>query len=409
MVSNEWFKFLLREIDLIAAGGRLKTEILIIGPQGPVVKIKKGGVIREVFNFCANNYLGLANNKELRNAAKKALKEWGYGLSSVRFICGTQEIHEKLEKKIAAFLGAKDSVVYTSCFDANAGLFEALMKTEEPDSKAAEQMVILSDELNHASIIDGVKLAKAEKIRYRHSDMEDLKKHLEAAKDKRLKIIATDGVFSMDGEIANLKDICELAKTYEAMVMIDDSHATGVMGEKGRGTAEYCEVEGKIDIITSTFGKALGGGIGGFTAGPREVIEILRQRSRPYLFSNSLLPAACGSALKVFDILENSLNLRLKLMENTVYFRGGMILAGFEIRGDRHPIVPVMTRDPHLTREMAKKLLAKDILVVPFSYPVVPKGQDRIRVQISAAHETYQLAHALNAFSEVGKELGIIK
>ncbi len=408
MVSNEWFKFLLHEVHLIACAGRLKTEIPIIGPQGPVIKIKKGGIIREVFNFCANNYLGLADSKDLRKVAIKAMKKWGYGMASVRFICGTQQAHLDLEKRIARFLGKTNSITYASCFDANA-LFEAIMKTDDTESKIAEQMVILSDELNHNSIITGMRLTKVEKRIYRHSDMDDLEKHLKEMKDKRLKKIVTDGVFSMDGELANLPAICELAQKYEAVVMVDDSHATGILGENGRGTAEHYGIEDKIDIVTSTFGKALGGGIGGFVAGPWEVIEVLRQRSGHYIYSNSLPPSTCAVAIKVFDILEKSPHLRKKLAENTAYFRAGMILLGFEIKGDIHPIVPVMIRDSHLVKKMVDMLLAKDILVVPFSYPVVPKGQDRIRVQISAAHETYQLAHALNAFSEVGKELGIIK
>ncbi len=411
MYTEQWREFLKQELELIKESGRFKDEAVFLTSQDINVKVKKGGRIYECLNFCANNYLGLANNEELITAASQAMAKWGYGMASVRFICGTQQIHKDLERKIAEFLGVEDAIVYTSCFDANAGLFEALLKTEKSaEEEIIGRMVILSDQLNHASIIDGVRLAKGEKRRCFHADMEALEKHLREmeAVSKQLKIIATDGVFSMDGDIAKLPEICDLAEKWKAMVMVDDSHATGFLGERGRGSVEHCGVMGRVDIITSTFGKALGGGIGGFTAGPKEVIEILRQRSRPYLFSNSLLPSACGSALKVFDILENSSVLRQKLMVNTAYFRKAIQSFGFETKGDIHPIVPVMIRNSKLAQEMAQRLLENGVLAVAFSFPVVPKNEDRIRVQISAAHEKHHLDFALEKFYRVGKKLKII-
>src|SRR5664280_125823 len=381
-------------IDSIKEEGLFKNERVIGSPQRAHIK----AVNKEVLNMCANNYLGLADNKEIIEAARKSYEAWGYGLSSVRFICGTQEIHKELEKKIAEFLGTEDSILYTSCFDANGGLFETILSEED---------AIISDELNHASIIDGIRLCKAQRFRYKNNDMNDLEAKLVEASSTRIKLIATDGVFSMDGFIANLKEICNLADKYGAMIMVDDSHAVGFMGKQGRGTHEYNDVMGRIDIITGTLGKALGGANGGYTSGRKEIIDLLRQRSRPYLFSNTLAPAIAGATLKVLELLAASTELRDKLEANTKFFREGMAQLGFTIPPGTHPIVPVMLGDAALAAKAAEALLAKGIYVIGFSYPVVPQGKARIRVQISAAHTRQDLAFAVEQFAAVKKELGL--
>lgn len=374
--------------------GLYKDERVIQGPQGPVIKVKD----RQVINFCANNYLGLANDPRLVEAVKESTK-FGYGLSSVRFICGTQTIHKELEKSISNFLEKEDSILYTSCFDANGGLFETLLK---------ENDAVISDQLNHASIIDGIRLCKAERKRYMHSDMNDLKKQLRESKNARLRLVATDGVFSMDGDLAKLPEICELAEKYDAIVMIDDSHATGFIGQHGKGTAEQLGVLDKIDIITSTMGKALGGASGGFTASRKEVVEILRQRSRPYLFSNSVPPVIAYTSLKALEIIKESNELRKTLNENTQYFRKNMADLGFNIIHSVHPIVPVMLGEAKLAKDMADDMLKEGIYVIGFSYPVVPEGKARIRVQISAAHTKEQLDKAIEAFEKVGRRHKVI-
>ncbi len=376
--------------------GLYKTERTITTPQGVIINTKEGG---EVFNFCANNYLGLSNNPEIKAAAHDALDDHGFGMSSVRFICGTQDIHKELERKISDFFGSDDAILYTSCFDANGGLFETLLGPED---------AIISDALNHASIIDGVRLCKAQRFRYANSDMAELEKRLVEAKDAKIKMIATDGVFSMDGFVAKLDKITSLAEKYDAMVMVDDSHATGFVGKTGRGSAEYHNVMDKVDIWTSTLGKAMGGASGGFTTGRQEIIDMLRQRSRPYLFSNTLAPAIVAAGIKVFDILSSSTELRDKLEENTLYFRKKMSEAGFDIKEGDHPIVPIMLYDANLAQKMAASLLEKGIYVIGFFFPVVPKGEARIRVQISAAMEKDHLDRAIEAFSSVGKSLNII-
>lgn len=381
------------ELLQIRSSGLYKEERVIQGPQSAAITLQDG---RKVLNFCANNYLGLANDKRIIAAAKKSFEQWGFGLSSVRFICGTQKLHKELEKKLSEFLFMEDAILYSSCFDANGGLFETLLGPDD---------VIISDELNHASIIDGVRLCKAKRLRYRNCDMADLETKLTEAKDFTKKIIATDGVFSMDGTIAPLDNICELADKYNAAVMVDDSHATGFIGSKGRGTHEYRDVIGRIDILTSTFGKALGGGSGGFTCGRKEIVELLRQRSRPYLFSNSVAPAMAATTLEVLNILTESTYLRDKLEENTKYFRDKITQAGFDIPKGEHPIIPIMLGDAALATEMASMLLDEGIYVIGFSYPVVPKGKARIRVQISAAHETDDLDHAVASFSKIRDKL----
>jgi len=351
-----------------------------------------------VLNLCANNYLGLADNAEVIAAAKAAYDEWGYGLSSVRFICGTQGIHKELEKRIAGFLGMEDAILYSSCFDANGGLFETLLTDAD---------AVISDELNHASIIDGVRLCKATRYRYKNNDMVSLREQLEAAKGARIKLIATDGVFSMDGYIANLSAICDLAEEYGALVMVDDSHAVGFMGDHGRGTHEYCGVMGRVDIITGTLGKALGGASGGYTAAKKEIVDLLRQRSRPYLFSNTVAPAICAASLKVLDLLEESTDLRDRLHENTRYFRAELGKLGFDVPKSEHPIVPVMLYDAKVAQEFAAKMLEHGVYVVGFFYPVVPMGKARIRTQVSAAHTKKDLDFAVAAFSSVKAEMGI--
>ncbi len=384
------------EIRKIRDAGLYKDERVLLGPQGARVRVQE----REVLNFCANNYLGLSSHPGIVRAAHDALDRWGYGLSSVRFICGTQGVHKDLEGAISRFFGFEDAILYSCCFDANTGLFETLL---------TDQDAILSDALNHASIIDGIRLCKAERHRYANSDMKELEEALRKTRDKRVRLIATDGVFSMDGTLARLGDICELADRYQALVMVDDSHATGFVGKTGRGTPEYHGVLDRIDVLTSTLGKALGGAAGGFTTGRRHVIEMLRQRSRPYLFSNTLPPPICGAALKAFEILSSTTALRDKLEENTRHFRTEMGRRGFQIKPGDHPICPIMLHDAKLAHEFARAMLEEGIYVVGFSYPVVPRDQARIRVQISAAHERADLDRAIDAFEKVGRALGVLK
>ncbi len=384
------------ELDRIRQESLFKEERIITSPQGAHIRVTPG---REVLNFCANNYLGLANHPAILAAAHRALDDHGFGLASVRFICGTQDLHKALERSIAGFLGMADAILYSSCFDANGGLFETLLD---------EQDAIISDALNHASIIDGIRLCKAKRYRYRHADMGDLRAQLVQAGDARTRLIATDGVFSMDGDIAPLQQIVDLAREHDALVMVDDSHATGFVGKRGRGTPEHCGVEGKIDIITSTLGKALGGGSGGFVASGPEIIGMLRQRSRPYLFSNTLPPAIAGAGVAAFDLLDKADDLRGKLRENTAYFRERMKAAGFDIKPGEHPIVAVMLYESNLAQQLSAALLDLGIYVIGFFYPVVPKGQARIRVQISAAHERADLDRAIGAFTAAGKKLGVI-
>ena len=384
------------ELKNIEAAGLYKKERIITTPMGAEVKVSTG---EEVIIMCANNYLGLSSHPKVIEGAKKALDTHGYGMSSVRFICGTQDIHKQLEQKIAAFLGMEDTILYAAAFDANGGVFEPLF---------GENDAIISDELNHASIIDGVRLCKAVRYRYKNSDMNDLEEQLKKAQAQHNRIIVTDGVFSMDGYVAKLDEICNLAEKYDALVMVDDSHATGFIGKKGKGTHELKNVMGRVDIITSTLGKALGGAMGGFTSGKQEVIDMLRQRSRPYLFSNSLSPAIVGAAIEVFNLLEASTELRDKLEQNIAYFKAGVKKIGLEIRDGDSAIVPVMLYDAKLAQEFANKLLAEGIYAVGFFYPVVPKDLARIRVQLSAAHTTAQLDKAIAAFEKVGKELGVI-
>ena len=386
---------LVAELGEMDVAGLLKPERVLEGPQGAEVRV--GG--RDVLNFCANNYLGLADAQGLVRAAQEGLERWGFGLASVRFICGTQTIHKQLETALAAFLGADDAILYTSCFDANAGLFETLL---------GEGDAVISDALNHASIIDGIRLCRAERYRYAHGDMAELERLLAAAQGARTRLIATDGVFSMDGDVAALAEICDLADRYDALVMVDDSHATGFFGPTGRGTPEHCGVQGRVDIITSTLGKALGGASGGFTAARREIVAVLRQRSRPYLFSNTLPPALVCASRTCVELLTQSSERRDRLAANTRWFREAMTTAGFVIRPGVHPIVPIMLGDARLAQRMAADLLEEGIYVVGFSYPVVPKGAARIRVQISAAHEPAHLARAVRAFVKVGRAHGVL-
>jgi len=388
--------FLQQELNDIKDAGLYKSERIITNPQGADIHVSTGD---DVINFCANNYLGLSSHPKVIQAAKDALDTHGYGMSSVRFICGTQDIHKELEDKISKFLGMEDTILYAAAFDANGGVFEPLFGPED---------AIISDELNHASIIDGVRLCKAKRYRYKNSDMADLEAQLIASQEQRHRVIVTDGVFSMDGYIAKLEQICDLADKYDALVMVDDSHSTGFMGKTGRGTHEHCGVMDRIDIITGTLGKALGGAMGGFTAAKKEIVDMLRQRSRPYLFSNSLAPSIVGAAIQVIDLLSESTHLRDKLEENTKFFREEMTKAGFDIKPGEHAIVPVMLYDAKLSQEFANKLLEEGIYVIGFFYPVVPKEQARIRTQISAAHERHHLEKAVAAFTKVGKELGVI-
>ena len=386
-------KQLSAQLDEIRAAGTFKRERVITSPQAAHVRVGEG---QPVLNLCANNYLGLAGHPAVIKAAREALDRWGYGLSSVRFICGTQSIHRELEKKISEFLGTDDTLLYSSCFDANGGLFEPLLGPED---------AILSDELNHASVIDGIRLCKAQRFRYRNNDMADLEARLREASAARFKLIATDGVFSMDGYIANLPAICDLAEKYDALVMVDDSHAVGFMGRTGRGSHEYHQVMGRIDILTGTLGKALGGASGGYTSGRKEIIEVLRQRSRPYLFSNTLAPSIAGASIQVLELLAQSTARRDKLEANTKFFREEITQRGFDILPGTHPIVPIMVGDAALATKFADAMLAKGVYVIGFSYPVVPKGKARIRAQISAAHSPEDLASALEAFTEVKHEL----
>ncbi len=385
------------ELKEIQEAGLWKDEWKITSPQGAEIKVDDG---REVLNFCANNYLGLSDSPDLIAAAKAGLDSHGFGMSSVRFICGTQDIHKQLENKISEFMQTDDTILYSSCFDANGGLFETIL---------GKQDVIISDQLNHASIIDGVRLCKAERRRYANANMEELEQQLKETQDKRRRLIATDGVFSMDGNIAPLAEICDLAEKYDAMVMVDDSHSTGFMGKTGRGTPEHCGVMGRVDVITSTLGKAMGGASGGYTTGRKEIIDMLRQRSRPYLFSNTLAPVIVSTTLRVFEMISDTTTLRDKLEENTKYFREKMTAVGFDIKPGVHPIVPIMLGDARLAADMARDMYAEGIYVVGFSYPVVPKGQARIRVQISAAHEREHLDKAIAAFEKIGKKHGVLK
>lgn len=388
-------KYLQEQIGSIRTAGLYKNERVITTPQGTSIRVSDG---RPVLNFCANNYLGLAQHPEVAAAARAALDQWGYGMASVRFICGTQGVHKQLERKISEFLGTEETILYSSCFDANGGLFETLM---------GESDAIISDELNHASIVDGVRLSKARRFRYRNSDMSDLEGQLIQAADSRFRMIATDGVFSMDGYIANLPAICDLAEKHRALVMVDDSHAVGFMGKTGRGTHEYHNVMGRIDVITGTLGKALGGASGGYTSGRKEIIDFLRQRSRPYLFSNTLAPAIAGASLKVLDLLQSSTQLRDKLESNRLFFREGMNKLGYTLLPGDHPIVPIILGDAALAARVAEAMLAQGVYVVGFSHPVVPHGKARIRVQISAAHSKADLEFAIAAFARVKQDLGI--
>jgi glycine C-acetyltransferase len=386
-----------KELADIKSAGLYKNERIITSPQGADIRLEDGA---EVINFCANNYLGLSSHPKVISAAKHAIDTHGFGMSSVRFICGTQDIHKILEKKISDFLGTEDTILYAAAFDANGGVFEPLFNEED---------AIISDALNHASIIDGVRLCKAERHRYNHNDMADLEQILQETAAKRNRIIVTDGVFSMDGTIAQLDKINALAEKYNALIMIDECHASGFMGKTGRGTHEHCGVMGKIDIITGTLGKALGGASGGFTSGKKEIIELLRQRSRPYLFSNTLAPSITGASIAVIDMLSETTALRDKLHENTAYFREKITAVGFDIKPGTHPIVPIMLYDARLSQDMAAALLEEGIYVIGFYFPVVPKGQARIRVQISAAHDRHHLDKAIEAFTKVGKKLGVIQ
>jgi len=391
---------LTKEIQSIRDAGLFKGERVIMTPQGAEIEVKGG---KEVLNFCANNYLGLSSHPKVIEAAHKTLDEWGFGMSSVRFICGTQDIHKILEQKISKFLQTEDTILYVACFDANGGVFEPLIGAED---------AIITDQFNHASIIDGIRLCKAQRYIYKHADMADLEEKLKETQNLRYRLVATDGVFSMDGDIAKLDEICALADKYDAMVMIDDAHSTGFVGETGRGTPEYRGVMGKIDIITGTLGKALGGASGGFISGKKELIELYRQRSRPYLFSNTLAPVVVGASIAVFDLLSETTELRDKLEENTKYFREKMTEAGFEITPGVHPIVPIMLgkfeNDAKLSQDMASDLLEEGIYVIGFYYPVVPKGQSRIRVQLSAAHDRHHLDRAIEAFTKIGKKHNVI-
>ncbi len=394
---GEFKEYLQKELTSIDESGLFKRERIITTAQGAEIKVNDGA---EVLNFCANNYLGLSSHPRVVKAAQQAMDTHGYGMSSVRFICGTQDIHKQLEEKIAHFFGTEDTILYAACFDANGGVFEPLFGEED---------AIISDELNHASIIDGVRLCKAARFRYKHADMADLETQLQAAQKNRFRIIVTDGVFSMDGDIAKLDKICDLADQYNALVMVDDSHASGFIGKTGRGTHEHCNVMDRVDIITGTLGKALGGALGGYTTGKKEIIDMLRQRSRPYLFSNSLAPAIVGAAIEVFNMMEESTALRDKVMDNAHYFRTKLAAAGFDIKPSQSAIAALMLYDAVLAQKFAARMLEEGIYVVGFYYPVVAKGQARIRIQLSAAHERHHLDKAIDAFIKVGKELGVIK
>ena len=395
----EFLQSLAEQTEALKSQGLFKTERIIAGPQQAAIDVRDNGGVQHVLNLCANNYLGLANHANIVAAAHKALDEFGYGVASVRFICGTQTLHKALEERISNFLETEDTILYPSCFDANGGLFETILGPED---------AVISDALNHASIIDGVRLCKAQRLRYKHNDMEDLEAQLEAARDAKVRLIVTDGVFSMDGTIADLGAICELAEKYDALTMIDDCHATGFLGARGRGTHEYRNVMGRIDIITGTLGKALGGASGGFTSGRKEIVAWLRQRSRPYLFSNSVAPVIAAASIAVLDLLEKDDSLRVSLQENAAYFRSKLTERGFDLKPGEHPIIPVMLGDAKLATQMADKLLQRGIYVIGFSYPVVPRGEARIRTQMTAGLTREQLDHAVEAFTEVGLELGVI-
>ncbi len=396
MASPNFYTRLQKELSEIEAAGLYKKERVIASEQGAEILVND----QKVLNFCANNYLGLSSHPKVLEAARETLNERGYGMSSVRFICGTQDIHKELEARLSRFLGTEDTILYVACFDANGGVFEPLV---------GEGDVIISDELNHASIIDGVRLCKAARARYKHNDLADLEAQLQAHADKRTRLIVTDSVFSMDGTIAQLDKICDLADKYDALVMIDESHSSGFMGANGRGVHELCGVMDRIDIITGTLGKALGGASGGFTAGRKEIVQMLRQRSRPYLFSNTVAPTVVGASIAVLDLISENTALRDKLEENTLYFRKKMTEAGFDIKPGIHPIVPIMLYDANIAQEMAARMLDEGVYVIGFFFPVVPKGQARIRVQISAAHEREHLDHAIAAFTKVGREMGVLK
>ncbi|MEM7501145.1 MAG: glycine C-acetyltransferase [Pseudomonadota bacterium] len=398
-MSTAFLADLRQQTEALKDQGLFKVERLIAGPQQAQIDVRENGSTAEVINLCANNYLGLANHPDVIAAAHRALDDFGFGMASVRFICGTQTIHKELEAKISRFLGTEDTILYPSCFDANGGLFETLLSKDD---------AVISDALNHASIIDGVRLSKAQRYRYRNDDMDDLEQQLKDASACANRLIVSDGVFSMDGTIANLADICALAEKYDALTMIDDCHATGFLGETGRGTHEYRDVMGSIDIITGTLGKALGGASGGFTSGRKEIVAWLRQRSRPYLFSNSVAPAIVASSIAVFDLLSTDASLRQRLHENAAYFRSGLSGLGFDLKPGEHPIIPVMLGDAKLATRMADRLLDHGIYVIGFSFPVVPKGEARIRTQMSAGLDQTQLDRALEAFSTVGRELGVI-
>jgi glycine C-acetyltransferase len=394
-----FFDRLAQQLEELTAQGLYKAERALASPQRAVVRVADGGHSEQI-NFCANNYLGLANHPDVLAAAHRALDEYGYGMASVRFICGTQTIHKRLEARISAFLGTEDTILYGSCFDANGGLFETLL--DENDA-------VLSDALNHASIIDGVRLCKAKRFRYRNNDMADLEEQLQRAANARTKLIATDGVFSMDGSVARLPEICDLAERHGALVMVDDSHATGVLGENGRGTPEHHGVADRVDVLTSTLGKSLGGASGGFTTGRSQIVAWLRQRSRPYLFSNTLAPIIAATSVAVLEMLASSSDLRHRLHDNAAHLRTGLSAAGFDVLPGEHPIIPVMTGDAQLAHDMADRLLELGIYVVGFSYPVVPMDQARIRLQVSAAHEQQHLERAIDAFTAVGRELGVLR
>ena len=398
-MPTSFLESLSQQTEALKSEGLFKQERLIAGPQQAAIDVKTNGETMEVLNLCANNYLGLANHPDVIAAAHKALDDYGYGMASVRFICGTQTIHKALEERISAFLGTEDTILYPSCFDANGGLFETLLGPED---------AVISDALNHASIIDGIRLCKAQRYRYANDDMNDLRVQLEAARDANVGLVVTDGVFSMDGTIANLGAICDLADEFDVLTMIDDCHATGFLGEHGRGTHEYRGVMGRVDIITGTLGKALGGASGGYTSGRKEIVGWLRQRSRPYLFSNSVAPMIAASSIAVLDLLERDDSLRQQLHENAAYFRSKMTERGFDLKPGEHPIIPVMLGDARLATQMADELLKRGIYVIGFFYPVVPKDKARIRVQLSAAHERAHLDKAISAFTEVGRELNVI-
>jgi glycine C-acetyltransferase len=394
-MEQNYQKHLQEQLAGIRAAGTYKNERVIVTPQGTTIRVGDG---QPVLNLCANNYLGLAQHPAVAEAARKAIEQWGYGLASVRFICGTQGVHKQLEAKITEFLGTEDTILYSSCFDANGGLFETLLGAED---------AIISDELNHASIIDGIRLCKAQRYRYRNNDMADLEARLKEAGSARFRMIATDGVFSMDGYIANLRGICDLTAKYRALVMVDDSHAVGFMGKNGRGTHEYNEMIGRVDVLTGTLGKAMGGASGGYTSGRKEIVELLRQRSRPYLFSNTLAPAIAGATLKVLELLSSSTELRDRLEANTKFFRQELGKVGFTILPGTHPIVPIMLGEASLAGKVADAMLRKGVYVIGFSYPVVPQGKARIRTQISAAHSREDLTFAVEKFAEVKRELGL--